>query len=208
MLGEGLPLDALPDHGPEDTEHGGAALVELHVELELELLTLEGPAEVAGAVVTGVVGGGPGDELHEAGTEEDLGEPESGNLKEPREAVRDVCELHRTVEGQGPRDLDPSVVDEHADDGDHRDAAVLALDGAAAFEGLRLSLEPAEGVEDAQGVGDANLELVDAEGGGRLGHGGGGERGGGGEEGGKDGDCSLGTRGRGLEEVTRSQGRS
>ena len=46
---------------------------------------------------------------------------------------------------------------------------MLPLDSAAALEGLRLSVEPAEGVVNAEGSGVAELELVDAEGGGRLG---------------------------------------
>lgn len=65
---------------------------------------------------------------------------------------------------------------------------MFPLDGAAAFEGFGLGLEPAEGVEDAEGVGYADFELVDAEAGGGFGGGGDGESRSGGEEGSEDGD--------------------
>ena len=73
VLGKGLALDALLDHGPKNAQHSRASLVELHIKLELELLTLKGISEVAGSVVATVVRGRPSDKLHETGSEQDLG---------------------------------------------------------------------------------------------------------------------------------------
>jgi hypothetical protein len=52
-------------------------------------------------------------------------------------------------------------VDEDADERDHGHAAVLALDGAAAHEGLGLVLAVVERVEEARRGLHADLELLD-----------------------------------------------
>ena len=68
---------------------------------------------------------------------------------------------------------------------------MLALNGTAALKGLGLRVQPAEGIIDAEGLGDAELELVDTEGRGGLGDGGGLEGGGGGDERGKEGELHV-----------------
>jgi len=49
VLGQSHPLDPLSKHRSEDTQHSCPALVQLHVQLELELLSLQGLSKVSGA---------------------------------------------------------------------------------------------------------------------------------------------------------------
>ena len=142
------------------------AVVELNVELVLELITLEGLAEVSGAVVTRVVRGRPGDGLHEADAEKDLGKAERRDGPDTVNTIGDGAEWKRSIEGDGSRELDLGVVDDGSDDGNHGDTAVLTLDGTTALEGLRLRLEVSERVVNSEGLGDTDLQLVDSERGG------------------------------------------
>ena len=67
------------------------------------------------------------------------GEAEDGDVRDGREAhavLEDVRELHRAVEVDGAREGDAELLDDHADERHHGDAAVLDLDGAAAREAL------------------------------------------------------------------------
>ena len=74
-LGEGLSGGGLSDHVSEDGEHGGAAVVELDVELAgLDLLVDDVLSEPSDAVVSVVLGGGHPRELNEGKESEDLGE--------------------------------------------------------------------------------------------------------------------------------------
>ena len=99
------------------------------------------------------------------------------------DAGGDVGELE--VGGLGKVTIEDNVVvvDNGTDDGSHGNAAVLALDGTTTLEGLGLSLEPAEGIVDAEGLGDTELELRDGEVGGDTSGLGGGEGGGGADKG-------------------------
>merc|ERR1719460_1126356 len=86
------------------------------------------------------------------------GEAEDGDVGDGREAhavLEDVRELHRAVEVDGPREGDAELLDDHADEGHHGDAAVLDLDGAAAREALLVLPERARGL-DRPGV-DADV---------------------------------------------------
>ena len=88
------------------------------------------------------------------------------NLRDGANAVnagRDVGELE--VERLGNVSIEDNVVvvEDDADDGSHSNAAMLTLNGAAALEGLGLSVEPSEGIVDAEGLGDTELELRDSE---------------------------------------------
>ena len=74
---------------------------------------------------------------------------------------------------------------------------MLPLDGAAALELLGEEGQLVERVEDAEGGGGADFELVDVQGGGRFGEGGGGEGGGHGEEGSED--CEFHSGGTSIE---------
>ena len=198
LLGKALAGDDLVDEGAEDAHHGGAAVVELGVALTKlagGLLLPVVPGAETDAVVTVELGGGPPGELDEAADDEDLGEAGDGDLEEAADALVDVGELEvlggAEVAVEGPL----VVVDEGAEHGHHGDAAVLALDGAVADEGLLIG-NVAEGIEEAEGGDGADLlvELGGLEGGGGLAGLGGGEGGGGAEEGGEAGNgLHLGT---------------
>ena len=186
---EGLALKDVVDHDAKDAHHSGTAVVELNIELAGLLLgVLDVSAEVSDAVVTVVLGGGHPGELDKGEEGEDLGETGGGDGADAVNTVGDVGELEVGGGGKVSVELDVVVVDDGAEDGSHGDAAVLALDGTTTLEGLGLSLEPAEGIVDAEGLGDTELELRDGEvGGDTAGLGGGGGEGGGGADKGSEG---------------------
>ena len=87
-----------------------------------------------------------------------LVEAEHGDVRDGREAhavLEDVGELDRAVEVDGPREGDAELLDDHADERHHGDAAVLDLDGAAAREALLVLPERARRL-DRPGV-DADV---------------------------------------------------
>jgi hypothetical protein len=113
-------------------------------------------------------------------------------LRDGADAVNtggDIGELEVGGLGKVAIEDDVVVVDDGTNDGSHGNAAVLALDGTTTLEGLGLSLEPAEGIVDAEGLGDTELELRDGEVGGDTAGLGGGE--GGGRGGAKGGNSEL-----------------
>merc|ERR1719460_3210043 len=104
------------------------------------------------------------------------GEAEDGDVGDGREAhavLEDVRELHRAVEVDGAREGDAELLDDHADEGHHGDAAVLDLDGAAAREALLVLPERARGLDRPGGAAAA----AEVEGDGRRGEEGEGELG-------------------------------
>ena len=113
-------------------------------------------------------------------------------LRDGADAVNsggDVGELEVSRLGKVAIEDNVVVVDDGTDDGSHGNAAVLALDGTTTLEGLGLGLEPAEGIVDAEGLGDTELELRDGEVGGDTAGLGGGK--GGGRGGAKGGNSEL-----------------
>ena len=137
------------DHDAEDAHHGGAAVVDLGVELAGLLLgVFDGVTEPSDAVVAVVLGGGHPGELDEGKEEEDLEKAGGGDGADSVDAVGDVGELEVLGGAQVSVELDVVVVDNGTDDGSHANAAVLALDGATALEVLGLGVEPSEGVVD------------------------------------------------------------
>jgi len=225
LLSEALAGDNLVDEGAEDAHHGGAAVVELGVALAKlagRLLVPVVPGSNADAVVSVELGGGPPGELDEAADEDDLGEAGDGNLEEAADALVDVGELEVVAGAEVAVEGPLVVVDEGAEHGHHGDAAVLALDGAVADEGLLIG-DVAEGIEEAEGGDGADL-LVEL-GGLELSGGstllGGGKRTGAGKEGGEAGnglhffrlrvnkgkvfDTSAGSRGSGTHAPRKSK---
>ena len=152
------------DHDAKDAHHGGTAVVELNIELAGLLLgILDVSAEVSDSVVAVVLGGGHPGELNKSEEGEDLGKTGGRDGADAVDAVGDVGELEVGGGAEVSVELNVVVVDDGAEDGSHGDAAVLALDGTTTLEGLGLSLEPAEGIVDAEGLGDTELELRDGE---------------------------------------------
>ena len=159
LLSEALAGDNLVDEGAEDAHHGGAAVVELGVALAKlagGLLVPVVPGSQADAVVSVELGGGPPGELDEAADEDDLGEAGDGNLEEAADALVDVGELEVVAGAEVAVEGSLVVVDEGSEHGHHGDAAVLALDGAVADEGLLIG-DVAEGIEEAEGGDGADL---------------------------------------------------
>ena len=178
-------VDARVAHGAERAEHGRAAVLELARErararggvrdlLRERVAAGDGArrAVVAAREVlraARVLRRRHGDGLGDAAEEEDLGEAERGHVRERREAhavLEDVRELDRAVEGHGAGEGDAELLDHHAEERHHGDAAVLDLDGAAAGEALRVLEHEARG-GDRPGV-DADVALDDDLGGGLL----------------------------------------
>ena len=108
------------DHDAHDAHHGGAAVVDLGVELAGLLLgVLDGVTEPSDAVVAVVLGGGHPGELDEGEEEEDLEEAGGGDGADAVDAVGDVGELEVLRGGEVSVELDVVVVDDGTDDGSH-----------------------------------------------------------------------------------------
>ena len=153
LLVHGLASELLSDHVSDDSEHGGASVVQLSVELAGLLLgVLDVGSEVSDAVISVVLGGGHPGDLDEGADGEDLDEAGRGDGKEAADSGGDVREL----EVVGRRNVSVKdnvvVVDDRSEGGNHGNAAVLALDGPAALEGLGLAVKPSERVVDAKGL--------------------------------------------------------
>ena len=161
---EGVAINAIMHHGAKDAKHSGTAVVELDIELAgLLLRVLDVSAEVSDAVVSVVLGSRHPGELDKGEEGEDLRNSSGGDREEAADTVGDVGELEAGRGGEVSVELNVVVVDDGAEEGSHADTAVLTLDGAAALEGLGLGIEPSEGIVDAEGLGDTELELRDSE---------------------------------------------
>ena len=60
------------------------------------------------------------------------------------------------------------VVDDGSNNGSHGNTSVLSLNSPTTFEGLGLSVDPSKRIEDSEGLGGSNFELIDLQGGGGL----------------------------------------
>jgi hypothetical protein len=183
------------DHKGKDSHLGGTALVELDGAL-LELgLFIEGvPAEVDGSVTEvtrefGFAGHVKHDgRFEDSNKEKKLDKSTSGDLLEGGETVGDG---RKGLSGEidGSRKTDAGFLDEVSNNGEHRDASVLDLDGTEAVELLLVTIgDKAKGIEESKR--SLGTELVfeghvggDRSTGGVLGRG---EGGGTGDEGGDD----------------------
>ena len=139
LLVHGLSGEFLCNHVPDDTHHGGAAVVELDVELAGLLLgVLDVGTEVPDAVVAVVLGSGHPGELNETDEGDDLGETGGGDGEKAGDSGGDVGELEVVGGGDVAVEDNVVVVDDATDHGGHGNAAMLALDGTATLESLGL----------------------------------------------------------------------
>mmetsp|Transcript_18016 Transcript_18016/g.37498 ORF Transcript_18016/g.37498 Transcript_18016/m.37498 type:complete len:226 (+) Transcript_18016:103-780(+) len=175
-LSEGLSSGSLSDHVSKDGKHGSTAVVELDVELAgLDLLVNDVLSEPSDAVVSVVLGSRHPGELNESKKGEDLGKSSRRDLGEASEDLSanagsvNVGELEVLGLGDVSVEDDAVGVDNLSDKGSHANTSVLALDGTAALESLRLRVEPSKRIVDTEGLSDTELKLVDLEGGGGLG---------------------------------------
>mmetsp|Transcript_52386 Transcript_52386/g.156334 ORF Transcript_52386/g.156334 Transcript_52386/m.156334 type:complete len:296 (-) Transcript_52386:239-1126(-) len=159
------PGDAVLEEEGDDGEHRQPAVGDLGVQLASALRRVRDGAEqaaraqVAEAVVARLLLVLDEPALHHAGEDDDLGPSQQRHLGERAEAVGHVGEL----DAQGGREVarEAEVLRQDvADCGQHGDAAVLDLHGAAALEGLGIAvLAEFKGIPEASGGLDANLAL-------------------------------------------------
>ena len=148
------------DHDTHDAHHGGTAVVHLGIELAGLLLgVLNVVTEPSDSVVTVVLGSGEPGELNESNDKDDLGKASGGDREESVKSGGDVGELKVVGRGDVAIEHNVVVVDDGTNDGSHRNASVLALDGTATLEVLWLSVHPSERIEDAEGLGGADLQI-------------------------------------------------
>ena len=115
---------------------------------------------------------------------------EHGDVRDGGEAhavLEDVRELHRAVEVDGAGEGHAELLDDHADEGHHGDAAVLDLDGTAAREALLVLPEGARRLDRARVDADVGRR-VDS----RAGRGAAATAEEGGGRGGEEGESELG----------------
>lgn len=160
LLVHSLSSELLNNHVAHDAQHSGTAIVELGIKLAGLLLGIEDvAAEVSAAVVTVVLGSGEPGELNESNDKDDLGKASGGDREESVKSGGDVGELKVVGRGDVAIEHNVVVVDDGTNDGSHRNASVLALDGTATLEVLWLSVHPSERIEDAEGLGGADLQI-------------------------------------------------
>ena len=161
LLVHSLSSELLGNHVAHDAHHSRTAIVDLNIELAGLLLGVEDVAtEVANAVITVVLGGREPCELNEANEGDDLGKASGGDSEDTVNTSRDVGELK--VVGGGDVSIEDNVVvvDNGTNNGGHCNTTVLALDSTTALEGLRLRVEPSEGIKDTKGLSDTKLNRL------------------------------------------------
>ena len=85
------------------------------------------------------------------------------HLRDGADAVNtggDVGELEVTRLGKVAIEDNVVVVDNGTNNGGHCNTTVLALDSTTALEGLRLRVEPSEGIKDTKGLSDTKLNRL------------------------------------------------
>mmetsp|Transcript_19649 Transcript_19649/g.36913 ORF Transcript_19649/g.36913 Transcript_19649/m.36913 type:complete len:286 (-) Transcript_19649:56-913(-) len=193
LLVHSLASEHLSNHVAHDAHHSSTAVVELDIELAgLNLRVLNVLAAPSDAVVAVVLGGGHPGKLHKGEESKDLGKSGPRDGPDAVDASGHIRELEVGGLGQVAIEDPVVVVDNDTNDSSHGNTAVLALDRTTALEGLRLSLEPAKGIEDTEGLGHTKLDLADGKGAGGPAGLGRGEGGGRAEDGGEDSGLHLG----------------
>jgi hypothetical protein len=113
-------------------------LVDLHVKLGLELLSLKEVrnewTSVSNSVVSGVVGCRPDGKLKETQEEDNLGNSGKRDGEKSVHAIRNIRETESQFLGEVSWELNVGVVEKHTDNGSHGNTSVLALDGTTTLE--------------------------------------------------------------------------
>ena len=84
--------------------------------------------------------------------------------KESRKSIWDIREGYAVRGGQHPRELDPSIVDQHAHNSQHGNATMLALNSTPALKSLQREHHLVEGIEESQRLRDTDLQLIHLQG--------------------------------------------
>mmetsp|Transcript_77040 Transcript_77040/g.151083 ORF Transcript_77040/g.151083 Transcript_77040/m.151083 type:complete len:207 (-) Transcript_77040:81-701(-) len=145
-----LSSDSLANQCTHDTQHGSTSLVELHIQLVLQFITLQEVgnkgASISDTVISRVVGSRPDSQFTNTAEEEDLGNTGKGNREKSVHAIGNVREADAQFLGEVSGEFDSGVVEQHTNNGSHGNTAVLAFDGSATFKVGMESGEVASGV--------------------------------------------------------------
>ena len=175
------------DHVSKDSQHSGTSVVQLNIKLAgLFFRVFDVTSEPSNSVVSVILGGRHPGQFNKSNEKEDLGKSSRRDSGNTGHSSWDVRELQVVGRGDVSVEDDVVVVDNGSNNSSHGNTSVLALDSSAAFEGLRLSVQPSERVENSKGLGDTKFEFADLKGGGGLSLLGRGESGSRGDEGGED----------------------
>ena len=165
----GLSRDLFGDHVSDDSHHSSTSVVKFGVQLAGLLSRVKDvSSEVTNSVVTIVLGSGPPGNLNESNEGKDLGKSSRGDREKSVNSGGDIRELQVVGWGDVSIEDDVVVVNDGSDNGSHSNTSVLALNGSATFEGLRLSVHPAKRIENTKWLGGSELKLGNSKSGGSL----------------------------------------
>ena len=146
------------NHVSDDTHHGGTSVVQLNIELAgLFFRVFDVGSEVTNSVVSVVLGGRHPCELDKGEESQDLSKSGRRDGGDSSHSGGDIGELEVVRGGKVSVEDDVVVVDNGSNNGSHGNTSVLALDGSATFEGLRLGLEPSKRIVDSKGLSDTEF---------------------------------------------------
>lgn len=138
LFRKSLSGDSFADQSSHDTKHSCSILVQLHIQLVLQFITLQKVRDertsVPASLVPGVVRCRPDSQLTHTAEEEYLGDSGKGNSEKTHHTIGDVRESNSHILGKVSREFNSGVVEQHTDNGDHRNTSVLALDCPTAFK--------------------------------------------------------------------------
>ena len=158
-------------HGTSDTQHGGAAVLDLNIEGTVTLFDIKdlvlarvSTGDTSGSTVvtsrkvlgtSSVLVGRGGVELDDTGGEEDLGNSKRRNVGkcgETHTVLQDGVKVVLTIQGKATGEGDAGFLEDHTNKGSHGNTAVLDFNGTSAGEGIQV-LGQAEGVEKVERTG-------------------------------------------------------
>ena len=170
LFGKSLSGDGFSNHGSHDTHHSGTSLVDFHVKLVLELVSLQKVGDertsVPGSVVSRVVGSRPDGKLANTAEEENLSQTGGGNREKSHHTIGDIRESDSHLLGKVSGELNSGIVEKHTDNGSHGNTSVLSLNSSATLEvgvesgelggGVLSGVQPSKRIVKAQRSGNSN----------------------------------------------------